>query len=187
MRFIVLHSLQEYPLRQVETAVAATASQLGLVATGHGTHDQIWHTYGIIKRFIPGEVPAMQQARQQHGELHFDLINRLHVPIALGSMLFLLVLLANALVCRRFDAPARLAATVAVALLANALSAARCQGRTIATVRASPGLRLSPSLSPSCRRFRRSWASAEDALAAPSVRSVPLGHQIAAQPFRPRL
>jgi hypothetical protein len=120
MRFIVLHSLQEYPLRQVETAVAATASQLGLVATGHGTHDQIWHTYGIIKRFIPGEVPAMQQARQQHGELHFDLINRLHVPIALGSMLFLLVLLANALVCRRFDAPARLAATVAVALLANA-------------------------------------------------------------------
>ena len=35
-------------------------------------------------------------------------------------MLFLLVLLANALVCRRFDAPARLAATVAVALLANA-------------------------------------------------------------------
>jgi hypothetical protein len=120
MRFIVLHSLQEYPLRQVETAVAATASQLGLVATGHGTHDRIWHTYGIIKRFIPGEVPAMQQARQQHGELHFDLINRLHVPIALGSMLLLLVLLASALVCRRFDDPARLAATAAVALLANA-------------------------------------------------------------------
>jgi hypothetical protein len=120
MRFIVLHSLQEYPLRQVETALAATASQLALVATGHGTHDRIWHTYGIIKRFIPGEVPAMQQARQQRGELHFDLINRLHVPIALGSMLFLLALLANALVCRRFDAPASLAATVTVALLANA-------------------------------------------------------------------
>src|SRR5262245_22545125 len=120
MRFIVLHSLQEYPLRQVETAVAATASQLALVATGHGTHDRIWHTYGIVKRFIPGEVRAMQQARQQHGELHFDLINRLHVPIALGSMLVLLVLLANALVCRCFDAPASLAATVTVALLATA-------------------------------------------------------------------
>jgi hypothetical protein len=120
MRFIVLHSLQQYPLQQAETAVAATASQLALVATGHGTHDRIWHTYGIIKRFIPGEVPAMQHAQQQHGELHFDLVNRLHVPIALGSMLVLLVLLANALVCRRFDGPARLAATTAVALLANA-------------------------------------------------------------------
>src|SRR5262245_45089163 len=120
MRFIVLHSLHEYPLRQVETALTATASQLGLVATGHGTHDRIWHTYRIVKRFIPGDVRAMQQARQQHGELHFDLINRLHVPIALGSMLVLLVLLANALVCRCFDAPASLAATVTVALLATA-------------------------------------------------------------------
>src|SRR5262249_13679740 len=120
MRFIVLHSLQEYPLRQVETAVAATASQLGLGATGHGTHAQISHTYGILKRVIPAGVPAMPQARRPHGGVHFDSIHRLHVPIALCSTRFLLVLLANALVCRRFDAPARLAATVAVALLANA-------------------------------------------------------------------
>src|SRR5262249_8102040 len=36
MRFIVLHSLQEYPLQQIETAVAASASQLRLVATRSG-------------------------------------------------------------------------------------------------------------------------------------------------------
>jgi hypothetical protein len=120
MRFIVLHSAQEYPLQQVETALAATVSQLGLVATGHGIHDRIWHTYGIIKRFIPEEVPALDKARQQRGEINFELINRVHVPIALGSMLFALVLVMNALVCRRFDAPARLAATVTAALLANA-------------------------------------------------------------------
>jgi hypothetical protein len=120
MRFIVLRSMQEYPLQQIETAFAATASQLGLVATGYGIHDQIWHTYGIIKRFIPEEVPSLQNARQQQGGGHFDLINRVHVPIALGSMLFVLVLLANAVVCGRFDEPARLAATVTVALLANA-------------------------------------------------------------------
>ena len=119
MRFIVLRSMQEYPLQQIETALAATASQLGLVATGHGINDQIWHTYGIIKRFIPGEVPAMQNARQQQGGLHFDLSNRVHVPIALGSMLLALVLLATALARGRFDDPARLAATVTVALLAN--------------------------------------------------------------------
>src|SRR5262249_37816315 len=120
MRFIVLHSMQEYPLQQIKTAFAATASQLGLVATGYGIHDQIWHTYGIIKRFIPEEVSSLQKARQQQGEVHFDLINRVHVPIALGSMLFVLVLVANAVVRGRFDEPARLAATVTVALLANA-------------------------------------------------------------------
>jgi hypothetical protein len=120
MRFIVLHSMQEYPLQQIETAIAATASQLALVATGHGINDQIWHTYGIIKRFIPREVPAMQNARQQRGALGFDLINRVHVPIALASMLFVLMLLATALARGRFDEPARLAATVMVALLSNA-------------------------------------------------------------------
>jgi hypothetical protein len=120
MRFIVLRSVQAYPLQQIGTALVATASQLRLVETGHGSHNRIWHTYGIIKRFIAGEVPAMQKARQQRGELSFELINRVHVPIALGSMVFLLALLANALVCGRFDAPIRLAATVTVALLANA-------------------------------------------------------------------
>ena len=62
----------------------------------------------------------MQKALQQRGALGFDLINRVHVPIALGSMLLMPVLLAAALAHRRFDEPARLAATVTVALLANA-------------------------------------------------------------------
>jgi hypothetical protein len=120
MRFIVLHSLQEYPLQQIETALAASARQLRLVATGHGTHDQIWHTYGIIERYIPGEAPAMHNARQQRGELNFDPINRIHVPIALGSMILALVLLARATISGRFDETGRLAATVTVAILANA-------------------------------------------------------------------
>jgi hypothetical protein len=120
MRFIVLGSVQEYPLQQIETALAATATQLGLVGTGYGIHDRIWHTYGIIKRFIPGELPALQKARQQQGEVNFELINRVHVPIALASMLVVLMLLGNALVCGRFDKPAHLAVTVTVALLANA-------------------------------------------------------------------
>ena len=120
MRFIVLHSVQEYPLQHTETALVATATQLRLVATGYGINERIWHTYGIIEHFIPGEVPTMQKARQQHSELHFDFINRVHVPIAIGSMIFVLILLVNAMACGRFDAPARLAGTVTVALLANA-------------------------------------------------------------------
>jgi hypothetical protein len=111
---------KEYPLQQVETAVAATASQLRLVGTGYGTHDRIWHTYGIIKRFIPAEVPAMQQARQQRGELDFELINRVHVPIALGSMVLALMLLARAWIRRDVDEPTRLVGIVMVAIVANA-------------------------------------------------------------------
>jgi hypothetical protein len=122
MRFIVLHSLQEYPVLQFETALAATTKQLGQFASGYGMHDQIEHTYGIIRRFISKEVPAMQHARQQRGELNFDLINRIHVPIAFGSMLFLLGLLVRAIRSGRFDEQTRLAATVTVAILANAFA-----------------------------------------------------------------
>src|SRR5262249_24042444 len=82
--------------------------------------DQIWHTYGVIKRFFSEEVPSLQNARQQQGGGHFDLFNRGSVPIAVGSRSVVLVLLANAVVRGRFDEPARLAATVTVALLANA-------------------------------------------------------------------
>jgi hypothetical protein len=128
MRFIVLRSVQEYPLQQIGTALAATATQLGLVGTGYGIHDRIWHTYGIIKRFIAGELPALQKARQQQGEVNFELINQVHVPIALGSMLVVLVLLGNAVVCGRFDKPAYLAVTVTVAILANAFTCGALSG-----------------------------------------------------------
>jgi hypothetical protein len=128
MRFIVLHSFQEYPVLQFETALAATTKQLGQFASGYGMHDQIEHTYGIIRRFISKEVPAMQHARQQRGELNFDLINRFHVPIAFGSMLVLLGLLVQAIRSGRFDEPGRLAATVTVAILANAFACGALSG-----------------------------------------------------------
>jgi hypothetical protein len=120
MREIVLGSLREYPREQLQTALAATAEQLRLVGSGYGIHNEIWHTYGIIKRFIPGEVPSMLRARQQHGEFGFEQINWLHVPIALGSMALALAFAVRALFLRRFDSIATLATTVVGALLANA-------------------------------------------------------------------
>jgi hypothetical protein len=128
MRFIVLQSLHEYPLVQFDTALAATAKQLGQFATGYGMHEQIEHTYGIIRRFISKEVPAMQHARQQRGELSFDVINRIHVPIAFGSMLFLLGLFVRAIRSGRFDDLGRLAAVVTVAILANAFACGALSG-----------------------------------------------------------
>jgi hypothetical protein len=61
----------------------------------------------------------MRAARQQHDEVGFRALNALHVPIALMSMLALPFVIWFAL---RHDLAdlARLAATVAVAILANA-------------------------------------------------------------------
>ena len=54
---------------QIETALVATAKQLVEVGTGDGILTTMWHTYGIIERYTPSVVPAMQAARQQHGEI----------------------------------------------------------------------------------------------------------------------
>jgi hypothetical protein len=120
MRHIVLGSLVEYPGRQLLTAVAATLEQLGMVATGAGVHDKIWHTYGIIEKYIPGEAAAMHAARQQHGALDFTLINRLDVPVAILSMALLLVPLSRFRRWKEDGGLALLAASVTVALFANA-------------------------------------------------------------------
>jgi hypothetical protein len=119
MRTIVLESLVDYPVAQVEAAVADTAEQLVLIESGEGVVASIWHTYGIIERYMPGIAPAMRAARQQHGEVSFHALNALHMPIALLSMLALPFMI---LLGRRgeFADLGRLAATVAVAILINA-------------------------------------------------------------------
>jgi hypothetical protein len=121
MGFIVQRSLVEHPLWQAEAAVVATAQQLADVATGEGSDNWIAHTWGIIERYMPTQVEAMRAAHQQHGDLHFTAINRIHVPVALISMLLVAVILATAIRRRRLDDLALLAATVSLALLGNAL------------------------------------------------------------------
>jgi hypothetical protein len=120
MRTIVLGSLREYPLLQLQTALAATAKQMVKVGSGEGVIDRMWHTYGIMERYTPSVVPAMRAARQQHGEPGFDAINRVHVPIALASTALLPFLVAAGLRWAALAALSRLAATVTIALLANA-------------------------------------------------------------------
>jgi hypothetical protein len=63
----------------------------------------------------------MQAARQQKGELDFKLINEVHVPVALASMLLLIVVMVLALRQPRYRDLGMLAATSALALLANAV------------------------------------------------------------------
>ncbi|MDO9057903.1 MAG: hypothetical protein Q7U92_02620, partial [Bradyrhizobium sp.] len=87
MGLIVRRSLVEYPLRQAGAAIVATAQQLVHVGTGEGTNGLVGHTYGIIERFIPSQIKPMRAAYQQHHDIDFPAINRLHVPVALASML----------------------------------------------------------------------------------------------------
>ena len=120
MQTIALAALIDYPSMQAQSALIATAKQLIDVHTGEGVITSIWHTYRIIERYTPELVPAMRAAHQQQGEIGFTLINRLDYPLALIAMalLPLMVLLAW-----RKAIPAsigELAATVVLALFANA-------------------------------------------------------------------
>jgi hypothetical protein len=120
MSIVVRESLMEYPGAQLAAAVKATAEQFVRVATGYGLRTDIWHSYWTIERFAPQALPAMKSARQQNGELSFTVINRLHVPVAWGSMLLLVGVLALAARRREFAGIGELAAMVALAILANA-------------------------------------------------------------------
>lgn len=120
MSAIVVRSLAAYPAWQAGAALRAMGQQLLHVATGEGTSGWIPHTYGIVERYIPAQVAPMRAAHQQHWELSFDHVNWLHVPVALASMLGLILLLAQALKRRRLDDLDLLAATVTLALLGNA-------------------------------------------------------------------
>jgi hypothetical protein len=128
MGFIVRRSLAEYPAWQAEAALAATARQLVSVATGEGTNGWIPHTYGIIERYIPAQLKPMRAANQQRWQLDFTAINRLHVPVALLSMLSALVIFGRGLRRRAYDDLTLLAGTVTTALLGNAFICAVISG-----------------------------------------------------------
>lgn len=120
MRAIVIGSLFAYPWRQIETAAAAMATQLTMNASGEGVHDKLWHTYGIVDRFVPGMAPRMRAARQQKGEMSFEAVNLLHPAVATLSLVGLVGVVAWSVRRRRRDDVAVLAGAIGVAVLANA-------------------------------------------------------------------
>lgn len=120
MERVALASLAEYPLLQIKTAGIATARQLIDVRTGEGVVNSIWHTYGIVERHRPGLVPEMRAARQQHGEINFTLINRVHYPVALACLLLLPLIGGYMLRRQEMRELGELATVCLLALLANA-------------------------------------------------------------------
>jgi hypothetical protein len=128
MSFIVLHSLTEYPAWQAKAALTATAKQLVLAGTGEGTNGWLGHTYGIVERFLPAQMKPMRAAQQQRWHFDFTVINRIHVPVALASMLLAAILFGHGVRRRPLDDLTLLAGTVTFALLGNAFICAVISG-----------------------------------------------------------
>ena len=118
MATIVLESFRAYPWLQLKGAVAATARQLVMVNSGYGVNTDVWHTYGMIELHAPQMMDAMSAAHQQHRDLNFEAMNRVHVPAAYLAMLLLVGMIA--LRHERVVHLKPLACAVALALLANA-------------------------------------------------------------------
>jgi hypothetical protein len=120
MRTIVLESLRDYPGMQIKAALVATARQLLAVGTGEGIVSDMWHTHWAIEQYAPSTAPAMHAARQQRQVIDFTAINAIHEPVAWAAMALLPALIILGLWSANFADVGRLAATIAVALLANA-------------------------------------------------------------------
>jgi hypothetical protein len=120
MTEIVLGSLHDYPLLQMENAAVAGLRQLGRFASGEGVLATIWHTYWAIDKFAPAAAADMRAARQQHGEITFTTINRIHEPVAIASMLLLIMIVQLGWRQELFSDLGQFAAVIATALLANA-------------------------------------------------------------------
>ena len=120
MEKIAVESLVDYPGMQIKTALADTAEQLVDVRTGEGVVKWVWHTYFIVRHYTPQLLPAMWAAHQQRGDISFKAINALQYPLALGAMVLLPLILVGA--WRKTISPdlGELAATVGLAILANA-------------------------------------------------------------------
>jgi hypothetical protein len=120
MRTIALQSLADYPVMQGESAALDTLKQLIEVRSGYGIVNSIWHTYQTMERFTPNVLPALRAAYQQRDGIDFTMINRLHLPVALASMLLLIGVIAVGMRRPPCADLGMLATTVALALLANA-------------------------------------------------------------------
>jgi len=119
MRAIVLGSLRDYPGMQIKAALIATATQLRAVKTGEGIVITPFN-YEMIERYAPSAVPAMRAAKQQQGAIGFRAINVIQLPVAWAATAFLPLILILGLRNAVFADLGCLAATIALALLANA-------------------------------------------------------------------
>jgi hypothetical protein len=122
MKHIALDSVQKYPWMHVETAIGSTLQQLVRVKSGDGLVREVWSAYEAIARLYPESSVAVNTSRQRFNLIQrsIDFVNGFHVPLTLGSMALLPLLLLLAWRRGNLRDTDRLAATLILALLANA-------------------------------------------------------------------
>ena len=116
---MIEQSIVRYPLANALAAGRETALQFIKIRTGDQIEPQEWIIYFDLAHYIPGQMNAYMEARQQQGLLRFETINVIHVTVAAVAMLVLLFVLAMLCVRREWDR-AVLPAFVFLALFGNA-------------------------------------------------------------------
>jgi hypothetical protein len=112
--------LVRYPGLVIGGTIRDTAQQLVTFRTGDQIEPQQWAIAGSFRRFIPYQVPAYLNARQQRGEIRFELVNAIHVPVGALAQLAMLAGLIVTLRRGRWGAAVFLG-FIAAALFGNAL------------------------------------------------------------------
>ena len=120
MRRIMLASLADYPMLQLQSALGETAKQFTMVETGAGVVRWVMDSYYSIKNYVPAALPAMDASRQHRADIDFTAINRLQVPLAYFAMALLPFIAWFGLRREGFTDIGELAAAAALALLGNA-------------------------------------------------------------------
>ena len=122
IKHLTLAAVTAYPGMTLWTTLRSTAQQALKVATGDALHEDHSDTRGFLISFLPSIAQPFNAARQQQEGISrdlFDLLNRVHVPIAQVSFFALLPMAVWLVRIGRPDLAA-LALFVLVALLGNA-------------------------------------------------------------------
>src|SRR5665213_1779230 len=116
---VVMAIVARYPGAVLLSTLRDTAEQLVTFRTGDQIEPQEWVIYPALDRFIPRQMHAYMDARQQQGKIRFGVVNAFHVPVAILAQLALIVLLVLCVRRRRWNAAIFLG-FILVALLGNA-------------------------------------------------------------------
>ena len=119
---IAIDSFERYPLWNLELVLADAANQFISLRTGDQVEPQQWALRSAFAALLPGQLHSYLAARQQRGELGFQLVNMLHVPVACLSLAALVGMLAFCVMRGRW----KLAAFLSMILLGLAGNALIC-------------------------------------------------------------
>jgi hypothetical protein len=118
--FVVKDSLKRFPLLHLAAAAEDAATQFITFKTGDQIEPQEWILYPDLDHFIPRQMHAYMQARQQRGMVNFKPINRVHVLVGWLALAGMLIWLAAAIRFGRHRTSVFLG-FILVALIGNAI------------------------------------------------------------------